>query len=157
MPAILGRERADVPAERQRADDRRCDERQHEAGDEGGEMGRYGHVMDRRASAHGMRLTTVSPGTRRGYTPTGPATIVPPSARLPSGRRSQTPPYVEHQGSRRGGLLLVLNASLSAVAENAGKRWESRAARDKRSEARVNALAGDLRAAPPVAQQASLT
>ena len=55
MPAIRGRERADVPAERQRADDRRRDQRQQEPGDEGGEMGRYGHVMDRRASAHGAR------------------------------------------------------------------------------------------------------
>ncbi len=72
----------------------------------------------------------------------------------------QVTPYVDTRDREAGGGALVLNAALSAIDENVSKRWESRAAREGRHEARTEALAAaqqELRAAVGVAQQAALT
>ena len=71
----------------------------------------------------------------------------------------QVTAYVDTKDRETGGGALVLNASLSALAENFGKRWESMAAREQRFESRTAALAADqrdLRAAIGVSQQAAL-
>jgi SAM-dependent methyltransferase len=67
--------------------------------------------------------------------------------------------YVDTKDRDTAGGALVLNESLSALAENFGKRWESMAAREHRYEARTTQLAAaheDLRAAVGVSQQAAL-
>ena len=46
----------------------------------------------------------------------------------------QVTAYVDTKDRETGGGALVLNASLSALAENFGKRWESMAAREQRFE-----------------------
>jgi SAM-dependent methyltransferase/prefoldin subunit 5 len=72
----------------------------------------------------------------------------------------QITPYVDTKDRDTAGSALVLNASLSAMAENLAKRWESMHAREQRYESRTAALAAaheDLRAAIGVAQQAALT
>jgi SAM-dependent methyltransferase len=71
----------------------------------------------------------------------------------------QITPYVDTKDRDTAGGALVLNASLSAMAENLGKRWESMSAREQRYEAKTAALAAghaDLRAAVGVTQQAAL-
>ena len=67
--------------------------------------------------------------------------------------------YVDTKDRDTAGGALVLNESLSALAENFGKRWESMTAREQRYEARTSRLAAaheDLRAAIGVSQQAAL-
>jgi SAM-dependent methyltransferase len=71
----------------------------------------------------------------------------------------QVTPYVDTRDRDAGGGALVLNAALSAIDETVSKRWESRAAREQRHEARTEALAAaqeELRVAVGVAQQAAL-
>ena len=71
----------------------------------------------------------------------------------------QVTAYVDTKDRDAAGGALVLNASLSALAESMGKRWESMAAREQRFESRSAALAADqhdLRAAVGVSQQAAL-
>jgi SAM-dependent methyltransferase len=68
--------------------------------------------------------------------------------------------YVDTKDRDTGGGALVLNASLSGLAENFAKRWESQAARDARYEARAGALEAaqdQIRTAIGVAQQAAVT
>ena len=68
--------------------------------------------------------------------------------------------YVDTKDRDTAGGALVLNASLSALAENMAKRWESMVAREQRYESRTGALSAaheDLRTAVGVAQQAALT
>jgi SAM-dependent methyltransferase len=72
----------------------------------------------------------------------------------------QITPYVDTKDRDSAGAALVLNASLSAMADNLAKRWESMAAREARYEARTNAIAGEqasLRTIVGLAQQAALT
>jgi SAM-dependent methyltransferase len=72
----------------------------------------------------------------------------------------QITPYVDTKDRDEAAGALVLNASLSAMAENLGRRWESMAAREQRYEARTNAIASaheELRALVGVSQQATLT
>src|SRR5688500_2387808 len=72
----------------------------------------------------------------------------------------QITPYVDTKDRDSAGGALVLNASLSALAESMAKRWESMIAREQRYQARTAALSAaheDLRAAIGVAQQAALT
>jgi SAM-dependent methyltransferase len=67
--------------------------------------------------------------------------------------------YVDTKDRDSAGGALVLNAAISGLGEEAGKRWESLAAREQRSEARSAALAAaheDLRAMIGVTQQASI-
>ncbi len=67
--------------------------------------------------------------------------------------------YVDTKDRDTAGGALVLNAAISGLSEEAGKRWESLAAREQRYEARTSAIAAaqeDLRAMVGVAQQASL-
>jgi hypothetical protein len=67
--------------------------------------------------------------------------------------------YVDTKDRDTAGGALVLNAALSGLSEEAGKRWESLATREQRYEARTAAIAGaqeELRAMVGVAQQASL-
>jgi O-antigen chain-terminating methyltransferase len=71
----------------------------------------------------------------------------------------QVTPYVDTKDRDAAAGAMVLNASLSALAENYGKRWESMAAREQRADAQARALAAaheDLRAAVGVSQQAAL-
>ena len=71
----------------------------------------------------------------------------------------QVTAYVDTKDRETGGGALVLNASLSALGESFGKRWESMAVREQRFESRTAALAADqrdLRAAIGVSQQAAL-
>jgi SAM-dependent methyltransferase len=68
--------------------------------------------------------------------------------------------YVDTKDRDAGGGALVLNASLSGLAESIAKRWESLAAREHRYEGRTAAIAAshdDLRAMLGVAQQAITT
>ncbi len=68
--------------------------------------------------------------------------------------------YVDTKDRDTGGGDLVLNAALSGMAEEAGRRWESLAARERRYEARTAAIASaheELRAMIGVAQQATLS
>jgi O-antigen chain-terminating methyltransferase len=71
----------------------------------------------------------------------------------------QVTPYVDTKDRESAGGALVLNASLSALAESDAKRWESMAAREQRYESRAAALTAahkDLHAAIGVAHQAAL-
>lgn len=68
--------------------------------------------------------------------------------------------YVDTKDRDTAGADLVLNASLSAMADNLARRWESMSTRDVRYEARTNAIAAEqetLRAMVGIAQQAALT
>ncbi len=68
--------------------------------------------------------------------------------------------YVDTRDRAAGGGALVLNAAMSGLADEVGKRAESAAARAERTEARLASLAAtdeELRAAIGVVQQASLT
>lgn len=72
--------------------------------------------------------------------------------------------YVDTKDRETGGAALVLNASLSALADEQARRWESHATRqshfESRHEARTAAIAAeqqDLRAMVSIAQQAALT
>jgi hypothetical protein len=59
--------------------------------------------------------------------------------------------YVDTKDRDTGSGALVLNAAISGLSEEAGKRWESMAAREQRYEARTAAIASaqeDLRANP---------
>ena len=72
----------------------------------------------------------------------------------------QITPYVDTKDRDSAGTALVLNASLSAMADRLAKHAESMAVRESRYEARTGALAAeheDLRAMVGVAQQAALT
>jgi len=72
----------------------------------------------------------------------------------------QVTAYIDTRDRDTAGGALVLNASLSGLAENMSKRWESLAAHDERTDARADALAAsheELRAMVGVAQQASLS
>jgi SAM-dependent methyltransferase len=67
--------------------------------------------------------------------------------------------YVDTKDRDTAGGALVLNAAISGLSEEAGKRWESLAARERRYEARTAAIAAahdELRTMVGVAQQASL-
>jgi SAM-dependent methyltransferase len=67
--------------------------------------------------------------------------------------------YVDTKDRETAGGALVLNAALSGMSEELGKRWESLAARERRYEARTSAIAAaqeEVRAMVDVAQQASL-
>ncbi len=68
--------------------------------------------------------------------------------------------YIDTRDRRAAGGALVLNASLSGLAENVDKRWESLSVRDERADARARALTAghdELRAILGVVQQSSLT
>jgi SAM-dependent methyltransferase len=72
----------------------------------------------------------------------------------------QVTAYIDTRDRRSTGGALVLNASLSGLAENLDKRWESLDVRDQRADARASALAAsqdELRALLGVVQQASLS
>jgi SAM-dependent methyltransferase len=72
----------------------------------------------------------------------------------------QVTAYVDTRTRESEGGALVLNASLSGLAENMSKRWESLGARDRRAEAQTTALATsheELRTMVGVAQQAALS
>ena len=72
----------------------------------------------------------------------------------------QVTAYVDTRDRDAAGGALVLNASLSGLAENVDKRWESLRVRDQRSDARAEALAAhqeELRTMIGVSQQATLT
>ena len=72
----------------------------------------------------------------------------------------QVTAYIDTRDRRSAGGALVLNASLSGLAENMDKRWESLDVRDQRADARASALAAsqdELRALLAVVQQASLS
>jgi SAM-dependent methyltransferase len=72
----------------------------------------------------------------------------------------QVTAYVDTRNRESEGGALVLNASLSGLAENMSKRWESLGARDRRTEAQTTALATnqeELRVMVGVAQQAALS
>jgi SAM-dependent methyltransferase len=67
--------------------------------------------------------------------------------------------FVDTKDRDTAGGTLILNASVSAMAENLDKRWESMTAREHRYESRTTALASaheELRAAVGVSQQAAL-
>lgn len=75
------------------------------------------------------------------------------------GYLQQVTAYVDTRDRESAGGALVLNASLSGLAENIDKRWESLRVRDQRRDARVDAVAAaqeDLRAMIGVSQQATL-
>ena len=68
--------------------------------------------------------------------------------------------YVDTKDRDTAGATLVLNASLSGMADHLDRRWESLAAREARYEARTAAIAADhdeLRRSLALAQQAALT
>src|SRR5262249_22554574 len=68
--------------------------------------------------------------------------------------------YVDTRDRESAGGSLVLNAALSALAENLDKRSESMAARESRLDARnveIAAMLEDVRALAAVSQQSSLT
>ena len=70
--------------------------------------------------------------------------------------------YIDTRDRRAAGGALVLNASLSGLAENVDKRWESLSVRDERADARLPSLCrltaahDELRAILGVVQQSSL-
>ena len=67
--------------------------------------------------------------------------------------------YIDTRDRRAAGGALILNASLSALAENIDKRWESLSVRDERADAHARALTAghdELRAILGVVQQSSL-
>jgi SAM-dependent methyltransferase len=68
-------------------------------------------------------------------------------------------PYVDTTGRHSGGQSLIVNAALTAMAEDLARRRESLAAREQRFESRVAGLAAahdELRTALGVSQQLSL-
>ncbi len=68
--------------------------------------------------------------------------------------------YVDTKDRDSAGGALVLNASLSAMAESLAKRWESMTAREQRYESRTAAIAAEhaeIRTLVGVSQQAALT
>jgi SAM-dependent methyltransferase len=72
----------------------------------------------------------------------------------------QVTAYVDTRDRRVAGGAMILNASLSGLAENMDKRWESQSVRDQRADARAAALAtghDELRTMLGVVQQASLS
>jgi O-antigen chain-terminating methyltransferase len=72
----------------------------------------------------------------------------------------QVTAYVDTRDRESSGGTLVLNASLSGLAEAVDKRWESLTLREERSDTRTAALAAsqdELRAMLSVSQQATLT
>jgi SAM-dependent methyltransferase len=72
----------------------------------------------------------------------------------------QVTAYVDTRDRDAGGGALVLNASVSGLAENVDKRWESLSVRDRRIDSRMGTLEtvhDDLRAQIAVAQQAALS
>jgi SAM-dependent methyltransferase len=67
--------------------------------------------------------------------------------------------YVDTRDREAAGGALVLNASLSGLAENFGKHWESLTVRDTRRDARADKIAAEqaeLRSLVALAQQATL-
>ena len=64
--------------------------------------------------------------------------------------------YVDTKDRHTAGGTMVVNASLSGLAESLGKRWESLAVRYEAQTAQLAAGQEDLRAAVGVAQQAAL-
>jgi SAM-dependent methyltransferase len=66
-------------------------------------------------------------------------------------------PYVDTKDRDTGGASLVLNASLSAMADHLARRWESTAARVESRTAAIAAEQQDVRTVAGVAQQAALT
>ncbi len=67
--------------------------------------------------------------------------------------------YIDTRDRRAAGGAFVLNASLSGLAENVDKRWESLSVRDERADAHARALTAghdELRAILGVVQQSSL-
>ena len=72
----------------------------------------------------------------------------------------QVTAYIDTRDRRSAGGALVLNASLSGLAEKMDKRWESLNVRHQRADARASALAAsqdELRALLAVVQQSSLS
>ena len=72
----------------------------------------------------------------------------------------QVTAYIDTRDRDAAGGALVVNASLSGLAENVDKRWETLAVREQRADARAAALASghdELRAMLGVSQQASLS
>ncbi len=68
--------------------------------------------------------------------------------------------YVDTKDRDSAAGALVLNASLSAMADNLAKRWESMTAREQRYETRTAAIAAEhaeIRALVGISQQAALT
>jgi len=68
--------------------------------------------------------------------------------------------YVDTKDRDTAGQALIVNAALSAMAEDLAKRWESLVAREQRYEARVAGLGAahdELRTAIGIAQHAALT
>jgi SAM-dependent methyltransferase len=72
----------------------------------------------------------------------------------------QVTAYIDTRDRRVAAGGMILNASLSGLAENMDKRWESQSVRDQRADARAAALGlghDELRAMLGVVQQASLS
>ena len=72
----------------------------------------------------------------------------------------QVTAYIDTRDRDAAGGALVVNASLSGLAENVDKRWETLAVREQRADARAAALASghdELRGMLGVSQQASLS
>jgi SAM-dependent methyltransferase len=72
----------------------------------------------------------------------------------------QVTAYIDTRDRDAAGGALVLNASLSGLAENVDKRWETLTLRERRADARADAIEAaqsDVRALASVAQQASLS
>ena len=68
--------------------------------------------------------------------------------------------YIDTRDRDSAGGALVLNASISGLAENIDKRWESLNVRDRRNDTRLASLVSaqdDLRAMVGVSQQAALS
>jgi SAM-dependent methyltransferase len=68
--------------------------------------------------------------------------------------------YIDTRDRDAAGGALVLNASLSALAENMDKRWESLAVRDRRADERLASMAAaqdEIRALAGVSQHAALS
>jgi hypothetical protein len=72
----------------------------------------------------------------------------------------QVTAYIDTRDRRVAAGGMILNASVSGLAENMDKRWESQSVRDQRADARAAALGtghDELRAMLGVVQQASLS
>jgi SAM-dependent methyltransferase len=68
--------------------------------------------------------------------------------------------YIDTRDRDAAGGALVLNASVSGLAENMDKRWESLHVRDRRTDARLSSIGAaqeDLRAMVGLSQQAALS